>query len=450
MPKNIEEFIIPEKKRSIRDIPIPDGRKKIDRYTGVHIKKPSTSEHVIHGEDNVSMPPPPPESPMMEGSSKKFPRKRLWGLAVVAVLVLTFAVLSFFNGATLAYVPKSASLTFNNEAYTAYKTGDKAPLYSVVKISLDDGVEVPVSGEEQVSRKASGTIVIYNDASTESQRLIATTRFETSSGLVYRIKDAVVVPGKKTVNGKTQPGSVEAVVYADEAGESYNISLSDFTLPGLKGSSKFETIYARSKTPMSGGFVGLEKIVSESALTQSKEDLENSLRSKLIAEANQQVPEDLILIPALSSFSFEDLPQSGASTSNSVTVNRRGNLNGVMFKKSDLSKQLALKKISLSNEDSVNIKDIESLSFSFIGTPPANILAVDEISFTVSGTATLVWKTDEVSLKSDLVGKSKGDMPSILNNYPTVESASATIRPFWLSSFPDQASLIEIKEIPVQ
>jgi len=201
---------------------------------------------------------------------------------------------------------------------------------------------------------------------------------------------------------------------------------------------------------MSGGFVGLEKIVSESALTQSKEDLENSLRSKLIAEANQQVPEDLILIPALSSFSFEDLPQSGASTSNSVTVNRRGNLNGVMFKKSDLSKQLALKKISLSNEDSVNIKDIESLSFSFIGTPPANILAVDEISFTVSGTATLVWKTDEVSLKSDLVGKSKGDMPSILNNYPTVESASATIRPFWLSSFPDQASLIEIKEIPVQ
>jgi len=448
MPKNIEEFIVPEKKRSIRDIPIPDGRKKIDRYTGINIKKNPEPTHVVHGDDGNDNVPPPESTP--NNSGKRFPKRRLWGFGILGLLIVGFAVLSFFNGATLSYVPKSTNLTFSNEAYTAYKTGDKAPLYSIVKISVDDGVEVPVSGEKQVSRKASGQIIVYNNDSTTSQRLIATTRFETPAGLVYRIEDPIVIPGKKTVNGKTEPGSVEVTVYADEAGENYNTGLSDFTLPGLKGSSKYETIYARSKTPMSGGFVGVEKVVSESTLAKTKDELETSLRAKLIAEAATQVPEDLILIPSLSSFSFEDLPQSTASSQNSVIINRRGNLNGVMFKKSDLSKQLAIKKISLSDEEVVGIKDFSPLNFSFIGTPPANILLADEINFTVSGSATLVWKTDEVSLKSDLVGKKKGDMPSILNNYPTVESASATIRPFWSRSFPDLASLIEIKEIPVQ
>jgi len=447
MPKNIEEFIVPEKKRSIRDIPIPDGRKKIDRYTGVHIKKNPEPTHVVHGDDN-DLPPTQDSTP--KGPANKFPRRRLWGFGILGLLIVVFAVLSFFNGATLSYVPKTTNLTFSNEAYSAYKTGDKAPLYSIVKISVDDGVEVPVSGEKQVSRKASGQIVVYNNDTTTSQRLIATTRFETTDGLVYRIEDPIVIPGKKTVNGKTEPGSIEVTVYADEAGENYNTGLSDFTLPGLKGSSKYDTIYARSKTPMSGGFVGVEKVVSDSTLAKTKDELETSLRSKLVAEATAQVPDDLILIPSLSSFSFEDLPQSAASSQNNVIINRRGNLNGVMFKKSDLSKQLAIKKISLSDEDVVGIKDFSSLSFSFIGTPPANILLADEINFMVSGSATLVWKTDEVSLKSDLVGKKKGDMPSILNNYPTIESASATIRPFWSRSFPDLASLIEIKEIPVQ
>jgi hypothetical protein len=62
----------------------------------------------------------------------------------------------------------------------------------------------------------------------------------------------------------------------------------------------------------------------------------------------------------------------------------------------------------------------------------------------------VVWPTDEVALKSDLIGKHKRDIPAILNNYPTVTSATATIWPFWKSSFPTDSTRISIKELPVQ
>ena len=88
--------------------------------------------------------------------------------------------------------------------------------------------------------------------------------------------------------------------------------LSDFTLPGRAGTPRFSTIYARSKTGMSGGFVGVEKTVSESDEAQAKSQLEAALRSELISDSIAQVPEDFVLIPALSTVTFEILPQTAS------------------------------------------------------------------------------------------------------------------------------------------
>ncbi|MEX0919131.1 MAG: hypothetical protein WDZ64_00065 [Parcubacteria group bacterium] len=446
MPKNIEDVIMPEKRRSIRDIPIPDGRKRGDKDTfSVPVRK--ISDSVVSGDMDKTPPPNNPSSPPpRKGRSKK----RLLISIIISALIIAFALLSFFSGATLAYIPKSSELSFSNEAFTAYKTGERGPLFSIAKITADDGVTVSASGEREVNRKASGVIIVYNNAGTESQRLIATTRFETPAGQVYRIEDAIVVPGRRTVDGTVVPGSLEVTVYADEAGDEYNIGLSDFTLPGLRGTTNYDTIYARSKTPMSGGFVGMEKVVSDEDLSRAEGELETLLRSKLLAEVGTQVPEDLVLIPSLSFFSFEDLPQTAGTSNSNVTINKRGTLNGVMFKRSDLSKELALKKITLSADDSVNIENIDSLNFAFMGTPPQDIFSAEELNFTVSGSGNLLWRTDEVALRADLLGRHKREVSSILNNYPTVESASVTIRPFWKTSFPDKNTLISIKKIPVQ
>ncbi|MFH1473012.1 MAG: hypothetical protein ABIF06_01180 [bacterium] len=450
MPKNIEDIIIPDKRKSIRDVPIPDGRGRnsISGHTGKKVEVDS----MVMSQTRSTAPEVKPTSykdKYRNLNTRRTFSKSVWVSAIIAILVAVFAVLSLFRGGTLAYMPKFVALSFDRDAYVATKTGDGGLLYSVVKLSADKSGTVSASGQEEVSRKASGTIVVYNDASTASQQLVEKTRFEAVNGKVYRIDKNVTIPGKKIVNGQSQPGSLEVTVYADEAGDTYNQGLTDFTIPGFKGSSKYKTIYARSKTAMTGGFVGLAPKISDENLAKARTELRIALESGLMNEARAQVPDDFILISALSSITYDDLPETG-SEKNSATVNVRGNLYGVMFKKSDLSKQLGMKKTTLSPEDNVTMETFETLTFVFSGTAPTDLLTSDQIKFEVTGNANLVWNTDENALRADLVGRGKKDVQSIVNNYPGIKTADVTIRPFWKGSFPDELTKITIKRLPLQ
>ncbi len=442
MPKNIEDMIVPERRRSIRNIPIPEGRRKTSGYS---VPPP------VYSPPSIPAVPPTPEARRYDSDFHKestrfpkIPRKGVWVAAGLSILILLFAVLSIFNGATFAYIPKSIDTSFNKDEYTAEKSGEGKLLYSVIKLSEDKGLEVSASEEEQISHKASGTIVVYNTTA-KAQRFRSTTRFKTPGGNVYQVPDAIVVPAQK--GGES--GSLEVMVYAEFPGAESNIGLADFTLPGLEGTSLASAIYARSKTEMTGGFVGVERVVSEKDKTRVTADLETSLREELILEARAQAPEGFVLFPSLSSITFEELPQTEADK-NSTTINMRGNLYGVMFKKNDLSTHLTAKKTDLALGDTIDIIGLESLELVFTDTTPEDLLLSDKIGFSVSGVAKALWVVDETALKADLVGRHKRDIPSILSNYPNIESINATIRPFWKSSFPDNSEDIVIKKLEVK
>lgn len=447
MPKNIDGVSFPERRRSIRNIPIPESRRRADRPVLEAMKRgaaPVRAQLAVEEEQVAEEQRDAGSSPASVRHIRPTDnrRRKFWlPLLAVAALVL-FATLSLFKGATVSYTPRSAQLAFASDTFSASKSGTGL-LYSVVKLSGEKGLSVPASGEREVSRKASGTIVVYNDASTEPQTLIATTRFETPEGKVYRIDKAISVPGKRP----SGPGSVEATVYADQSGESYNIGLSDFTLPGLKGTARYTSVYARSKTPISGGFVGKEKSVSAEDLGAGKARLQNELSQELLTKAQAEVPADFILFPSLSSVTFEDLPQTAGASGN-ATINLRGDLYGVMFKRTDLAKALSLGKVKVASDDPVEITSFDNLQVSFVGGSPADLLNASKIDFKVTGQALLVWKTDEVALKSDLAGRKKSELAQILKNYPTVENATASVRPFWKSAFPEDASTIAIRKLP--
>jgi hypothetical protein len=431
----MDDVVVPERRRSIRNIPIPERRASA-RPTVEGVKRSAPPRVSLDAELPPEPPMPPARHIRPSGGSR---RNRLY-IGVAGALVVAFAVLSFFNGATLAYVPRTAPLSFTGETFSAYKSAGQGLLYSVVKLSGDKGVAVAATGEADVSRKASGTIVVYNSGA-EAQPLVATTRFESTDGKIYRIDKAITVPGKKG----TTPGSVEAVVYADQPGAGYNIAPTDFTLPGLKGTPKFDAVYARSKTPMANGFVGKEKSVSSADLAAAKEKLQAELSAELLAKTQAEVPADFILFPALSSVTFEDLPQSQASGSQ-VLVNVGGTLFGIMFKKADLALALSLGKAARAASDPVEISDYEALQVSFASSSPTDLLNASKIDFKVMGNTMLVWKTDEVSLRADLAGRKKSELAQILKNYPTVSSATAAIRPFWKSSFPEDPTRIVLKK----
>ena len=407
MPKKIEDVVVPERRRSIRNIPVSKVRREAAS----------------------------PYLPIVRKRNVSFSR-RLWFSVIVALIILAVAVLSLFSGATVTYTPRAAELAFANENFSAYKSGEEGLIASAIKLSGDKAKMVEVTGEENVSHKASGIIVIYNTGAS-SQQLVQNTRFESSDGKIFRISQSILVPAK---------GSLEAEVKADVAGAEYNIGLSDFTLPGLKGTAKFGSVYGRSKTAMTGGFVGKEKVISAGELVRVKAELEMSLKAELLAKASAEVPANFILMPALSSITFEELPQTDAPADGAVTYNLRGNLVSIMFKKAELSRTLARGKAELADADPVEIKSFDNLEISFGGTPPADLLSAGKINFKVNGGAMLVWKTDEAAFGSALAGKKKSDLLAVLKDFPAVETANANIRPFWKRSFPDEVGSIVIKK----
>ena len=93
-------------------------------------------------------------------------------------------------------------------------------------------------GKKLKSTKAHGTMRIYNNYSTAAQTLVATTRFISNEGKLFRTKERVVIPGGYYEGGKLAAGFIDIEVIADQPGEDYNIDPSTFSIPGFVGTSK--------------------------------------------------------------------------------------------------------------------------------------------------------------------------------------------------------------------
>jgi hypothetical protein len=304
---------------------------------------------------------------------------------------------------------------------------------------------IPATGEEDAEERASGQIVVFNDFSADEQRLITNTRFETPDGLIYRIDEPVVVPGQRSESGETIPGSIEVIVYADEPGERYNIGLTDFTIPGFEGSPRFEGFYARSKTPMSGGFVGTRLTASDGDLESARTELRTELDRELRAQAAAEVPGGYQLFEDAVFIAHESLSSGGSG--NTVEVQEKGTLYGALFREEDFSRFIASNTIAGYEGEPVEARDLDALSFSIAERDTTRPWIDDSVSFTLTGNMKMIWLHDEARLRADLAGRAKDALPTILSGYPSIQEAEVSLRPFWRQTFPEDMEDITIERV---
>jgi hypothetical protein len=426
--------------RFARAIPIrqPDSPIKVADTQPVFTPKPT--------------PPPPPSSiPQYkyEYSVPKKPKRTLkYSLIIISILAVAFGVSTFFRGAEIKVSPKKENAAIN-ESFSAKKDATGSTLgFQFVSITKD--VEKSLSAstpttEQKVDKKATGKIIIYNNFSDKPQKLVATTRFETAEGLVYRLPDAVTVPGNTVKDGKTVAGSLEVTVEADKPGAIYNIGLKDFTLPGLKGDPKYSSVYARSKTEMTGGFSGMQKTVSKDMLSQSDTELEGLLKNSLSNDVTTQIPSDYVLYKESLSYKFEPTNDvslaSGSASSTGVVLKKRGTATGIIFEKGALTRAI-LSKISPNRDNSqIKITNLDTLSFAY-STSSSAVGSV--INFSLNGNANLVWTFDENKLKTDLLGLSKNSAKSVLASYNGIDEAWVLTKPFWNQKIPNDPSKVTL------
>jgi len=377
----------------------------------------------------------------------KSPRMVLWVLAAIVFLGMLGVILStFFSGATVKIVPLNKTVSLNTD-FIARENATEKGIVSYQKIPLpveEKSEDIPVTLEKKITRKASGKIKIFNEYSTASQRLIKNTRFESASGKIYRIDNSIVIPGMSTLQGKTIAGSIEVTVYGDAPGEEYNSSATDFTIPGFKGDPRYTKFYARSQTPLEGGFSGTIKVPSPEDQKSAVDRLKESLRADLIKKARAQIPEGFILYDNAIFVVFNDL--EAINTQNPAHITVKGSLYGVMFDKSMLSKFIAEKTINPYDGSPVLVRNLADIELKPKGEvlDPANL---KDVSFTISGDASVVWNVDAEKLKSELAGVSKGDgFKNVIIKYPAIWKAEAVVRPFWKMNFPQNPEKITIEE----
>jgi len=386
--------------------------------------------------------------PRSRKTSKGFPV--LFTVTSIIALVLIFVgVSALFSNANVLISPKTSDLTNLNVDIPIIdeKVGNKELLnYKVLEINEVSAKTVDSEKEEVVENKASGVITVYNEFNTEGQKLIQNTRFETTDGLVYRIKNSITVPGYTESAGKKTAGSVDVEVFADEAGEKYNIGKTDFKVPGFKGQEQYNFFYAKSKTEMTGGFVGTKNTVSEETLNGTVKVLQGEITEKILNKIKEQNSDNYLYVYSPEDFIFLEAKQNNAS-GKKVEISLSGTANVYVIEKSALSQKVAEKGGRDYDGSPVLIKDIDKLA---IKIKENDVESEEEVIqnndiLNISGDATVVWQNDVEQIKKDLAGKNKKELSQIISSYPGITKASATFSLFWNSDFPKNTNKINIE-----
>lgn len=460
MPRIQFSDVTPPERRSIRDVPIPSSSRRHSPSV-IKIEKVQTPPEPVVPE--VSVPEKIekerggayeyyyPQNPKGPGEKSAFPRKSrrktfVFG-TVIAVLIAIFVVsmMTVFASATIMINPKSQGVAVDTKiAGGIGKITDDTVRYEVIKLSESKTATVQAAGEEAAEVKASGKIVVYNNFSSEPQRLIVRTRFETPDGLVFRIPESIVVPGKTIKGGAETPGSVEVEVFADEAGEKYNIEKTDFTVPGFKNdANRYKNFYARSVTEMTGGFIGKRKTVlvadKEAALKSIEEETKVSLEKNLQAK----VPEGLVLLSGAVAYKSKELPQEEAGSS--VIIGREVTAYAVMLNEQDLSDAVTRKYIANSADWEGITPIVDDFSLLNVVDVPTNLETSEGIELQINGTAEVVSLIDTDLISQKLLGAPKGSVARLMDEFAGISSITATIRPVWKQSFPQNPSKIYVR-----
>lgn len=229
-------------------------------------------------------------------------KKRKWiiGLVVFLLLVGVSLWVSFaFSEVKIAIFPKL----------------DKVALTETVTVKLDSSLDLEnniipgqkvdnekilaqdfqATGKATKEAKATGTITVYN-AYSSTPRTFIPSRFVSADGKLFWSTEKISVPGYTKEGNKVIPGEVQVPVIASEAGPEYNIEATTFAMPGLAGTALYTTIYAKSFEPMTGGYIGESRKITESDLENAKNVLIDKTKVEGKEILKKSLPLDLVLL----------------------------------------------------------------------------------------------------------------------------------------------------------
>jgi len=368
---------------------------------------------------------------------------------VPLILILAFLSCYFtLSKAEIEIWPESEVLTFETKL-TIDKTAENVDFSNKVipgKIFEAEKTiteEFSSSGTVLKEKKAEGIIRVYNDYSTSPQVLLATTRFVSADGKLFRTPTKITIPGGHYENGKFVPGYLDAQVKADQPGPEYNIGPSTFSIPGFAGTARYTKFYGKSFQAMTGGLKEEESQVTQEDLDQAQKTLEEkALQNCKVALKEKISPEFILLEEILDSEIIETFSLAKPKEElEKFSFQVKAKSQALVFKSEDVE-NFARDFILSQIPESKKIYQ-ESLKINYL--PETSDLKLGKIILSLNMEAKIYSDIDQINLKKGLEGKSLAEAKLFLEDQPQITQVLVKFWPFWVKKVPEDIEKIEIK-----
>jgi hypothetical protein len=298
----------------------------------------------------------------------------------------------------------------------------------------------------QVTGKAKGNIIFFNEYSKTPVSMKSGTRLVGSNGKTYQTQQSTTIAGYTVDSTKKKlAGTSSSIpVIALDTGSAANSTGLSFTISGYTGSKKSQ-VYARSVGGLLGGESGMMHTVSEAERPGILESLKTQLTERLRRETRAQIPPGFITYPDLQfvSIDTDSLDLEGEGIQFTTTI--KGSMVSYLIPQSLFESAIAKETLSDHSYTTVSIPSVATLLVSPKSAIPANSTTPpNSISIEVSGQGTIITKAPLSKIQEALIGQKRGMFDSIITSFPEVASAQFRMTPFWAPFFPKQEQHITV------
>ena len=378
-----------------------------------------------------------------------FSKKKRNLVFIVLILVLVFLSCYFtLSKAEVEIWPVKRVSTFKTEITISKEinqldVSNKNIPGEIFEIEKTVTEEISSSGKALKENKAEGIIRVYNVYSSNSQILIARTRFVSADGKLFRTPVKVVIPGEHYEGGKLVPGYSDIAVKADQPGPEYNIGASSFSIPGFAGTARYTKFYGESFQNMTGGFKEEVSKVIQEDLDQAQETLEKRALEQNEIALKEKIPSGFVLLKGILDSKILDKFSSAQAEDELEKFNFqvKAKSTALVFKTEDIetfAKEYIISQISKEEElyqESLKLNyDLKTID-----------LETGKISLSLNMEAKIYSAIDQDELKKALRKKSLTETQIFLENLPQITKALVRFSPFWVNRIPENTEKIKLK-----
>lgn len=354
---------------------------------------------------------------------------------MIVLFVFLFIIYVINTKSTINLVLKDSTATSQvQRTFNIYDVNDLAlanPNNNVIVVNSPVKVEVsesfPVSTQTVRAEKAEGKIKVINESSAP-YTLVATTRFlSDTTGDLYRLKEAVVIPAGS---------SVDAEIYADSASFEGEAKDTRFTIIGFSSEETRRLVYGKSIEKIDHT-TSAKAIVSEEDIQKAKTSVETKMRQEAMNNLQLSMSKYSNFVMLSDSFKFDvtKVLLNGVKAGDEVSeikIDASASAAALFVDKNrilDIMKTNILSQASSSKTVKINE---DTLSFYVTKTDLTNRIAT--LSLSVDSRSS--YNVDQLLDRKAIVGMKISDLYDYIEDKGFADSVQVISKPFWNKRLP--------------